>query len=281
MYRLFAIPTLIINVSIILLPALLTVVLAFYRWDGISNPTFIGFENFEKLWGDRIFWKALKNNIIWTALFLTFPIAIGLIAASLLMLVRRGRTFFQVVYFLPMIIATVITARIWQGMIYNPQSGIVAMLNRYGYDVRDPLSQTSTALYGVAVADLWHWWGFMAVIFFAAMRQVSQEQIESARIEGANYFQLMRWVMIPAIMPTIALMMVMTVIWSFLVFDFIFIMTQGGPVFTSEVLSTMAYRKAFYELGVGYAAATALVISLFGLTAAFFYIRLQNREDAE
>jgi raffinose/stachyose/melibiose transport system permease protein len=166
-------------------------------------------------------------------------------------------------------------------MIYNPQSGIVAMLNRYGYDVRDPLSQTSTALYGVAVADLWHWWGFMAVIFFAAMRQVSQEQIESARIEGANYFQLMRWVMIPAIMPTIALMMVMTVIWSFLVFDFIFIMTQGGPAFTSEVLSTMAYRKAFYELGVGYAAATALVISLFGLTAAFFYIRLQNREEAE
>ena len=75
-------------------------------------------------------------------------------------------------------------------------------------------------------------------------------------------------------------MMVMTVIWSFLVFDFIFIMTQGGPAFTSEVLSTMAYRKAFYELGVGYAAATALVISLFGLTAAFFYIRLQNREEA-
>ena len=119
MYRLFTIPTLIINVSIIFLPALLTVVLAFYRWDGISDPTFIGFGNFEKLWGDRIFWKALKNNIIWTALFLTFPIAIGLIAASLLMLVRRGRTFFQVVYFLPMIIATVITARIWQGMILS------------------------------------------------------------------------------------------------------------------------------------------------------------------
>lgn len=281
MHRLFVIPTLVINVSVILLPALLTVVLAFYRWDGISDPAFVGFGNFEKLWGDRIFWKALKNNAIWTVLFLTFPIIIGLVVASLLLIARRGRTFFQVVYFLPMIIATVITARIWQGMIYNPQSGIVALLDRYGFELNDPLSKTSTALYGVAAADLWHWWGFMAVIFFAAMRQVPREQIESARIEGANYFQLMRWVMIPAILPTIALMMVMTVIWSFLVFDFIFIMTQGGPAFNSEVLSTMAYRKAFYELEVGYAAATALVISLFGLTAAFFYIRLQNKEGEE
>lgn len=281
MHRLFVIPTLVINVSVILLPALLTVVLAFYRWDGISDPAFVGFGNFEKLWGDRIFWKALKNNAIWTVLFLTFPIVIGLVVASLLLIARRGRTFFQVVYFLPMIIATVITARIWQGMIYNPQSGIVALLDRYGFELNDPLSKTSTALYGVAAADLWHWWGFMAVIFFAAMRQVPREQIESARIEGANYFQLMRWVMIPAILPTIALMMVMTVIWSFLVFDFIFIMTQGGPAFNSEVLSTMAYRKAFYELEVGYAAATALVISLFGLTAAFFYIRLQNKEGEE
>ncbi|PCI87619.1 MAG: sugar-binding protein [Hyphomicrobiales bacterium] len=281
MHRLFVIPTLLINVSIILIPALLTVVLAFYRWDGISDPTFIGFANFEKLWGDRIFWKALKNNFIWTAMFLIFPIATGLLAASLLLIIRRGRTLLQVIYFLPMIIATVITARIWQGMIYNPQNGILAMLNQYGFELRDPLSQTSTALFGVAVVDLWHWWGFMAVIFFAAMRQVSQEQIESARIEGANYFQLMRWVLIPAIKPTIALMMIMTVIWSFLVFDFIYIMTQGGPAFSSEVLSTMAYRKAFYELDVGYAATSALVISLFGLTAAFFYIRIQNKEGVE
>lgn len=278
MHRLFIFPTMLINVSIILLPAILTVILAFYRWDGISEPVFIGLGNFENLWNDRVFWKALRNNLIWTALFLTFPIIVGLVAASLLLIVRRGRTFFQVVFFLPVIIASVITARIWQGMIYNPQSGIVAMLDRYGLELHDPLSKTATALYGVAVVDLWHWWGFMAVIFFAALRQVPQEQIEAARIEGATYFQLMRWVLIPGIRPTITLMMIMTVIWSFLVFDFIFVMTQGGPAFSSEVLSTLAYRNAFYELNVGGAAATAMVISLFGLAATFFYIRLQNKE---
>jgi raffinose/stachyose/melibiose transport system permease protein len=91
----------------------------------------------------------------------------------------------------------------------------------------------------------------------------------------------MRYVLVPGIMPTITLMMVMTVIWSFLVFDFVYILTQGGPAFSSEVLSTLAYRNAFYDLNVGQAAAVALVISVIGLIATFFYIRLQAREYAE
>ncbi len=281
MHRLFVIPTLLISVSIIMLPAILTILLAFLRWDGVSVPQFIGLENFEKLWNDRIFWRSLANNLKWTVLFMTFPIIIGLVAASLLLIVKRGKTFFQVIYFLPVIIASVITARIWQGMIYNPQTGIVALLNRYGFELNDPLARMSSALYGVAVVDLWHWWGFIAMIFFASLRQVPTEQIEAARIDGASYLQQMRWVLIPAIKPTITLMMIMTVIWSFLVFDFIYVMTQGGPAFSSEVLSTMSYREAFYELKVGRAAATALVISLCGVAASFFYIRLQAKEVEE
>ena len=124
-------------------------------------------------------------------------------------------------------------------------------------------------MFGVATVDLWHWWGFLCVIFFAALRQVPQEQIEAARIEGATFLQMMRYVLLPGIRPTITLMMIMTVIWSFLVFDFVYILTQGGPAFSSEVLSTLAYRKAFYDLNVGQAAAAALVISLFGLVATY------------
>ena len=91
----------------------------------------------------------------------------------------------------------------------------------------------------------------------------------------------MLWlVLLPAIRPTITLMMIMTVIWSFLVFDFVYILTQGGPAFSSEVLSTLAYRNAFYELNVGQAAAAAIVMSLFGLAATFFYIRIQMREGS-
>ncbi len=278
MHRLYILPTMIINVVIILIPALLTMALAFFRWDGITAPVFIGLDNFHELWSDRVFWTALGNNIIWTAIFLVVPVAIGLVAAAMLLVVRRGRMFFQVVYFLPMVIATAILARIWQGMIYSPVSGVNGMLQRMGFPTVDPLTQPSTALYGIATVDLWHWWGFLCVIFFAALRQVPQEQIEAARIEGATFSQTMRYVLLPAIRPTITLMMIMTVIWSFLVFDFVYILTQGGPAFSSEVLSTLAYRSAFYDLAVGKAAAVAIVISLFGLIATAFYIRAQSRE---
>jgi raffinose/stachyose/melibiose transport system permease protein len=281
MHRLYLVPTLIINFVIVLVPALLTIALAFCNWDGISTPSFSGLDNFRALFADSVFWSALTNNIIWTCIFLVVPIAMGLLAATMLLIVRRGSNFFQVVYFLPVVIATVITARVWQGMIYSPVTGLFGVLARMGLPLANPLAQPSTALFGVATVDLWHWWGFLCVIFFAALRQVPQEHIEAARIEGANYGQMMRYVLLPAIRPTITLMMIMTVIWSFLAFDFVYILTQGGPAFSSEVLSTLAYRHAFYDLNVGQAAAAALVISLFGLIGTFFYVRLQTREGEQ
>ncbi|MDB5523053.1 MAG: sugar-binding protein [Rhizobium sp.] len=281
MHRLYIVPTMIINFVIVLVPALLTVLLAFYNWDGISTPTFAGLDNFRALADDRVFWSALGNNIIWTAVFLIVPIAMGLLAASMLLIVRRGSNFFQIVYFLPVVIATVITARVWQGMIYSPVTGLFGVLKKYGLPIPNPLTQPSISLFGVATVDLWHWWGFLCVIFFAALRQVPQEQIEAARIEGATYFQMMRYVLLPGIRPTITLLMIMTVIWSFLAFDFVYVMTQGGPAFSSELLSTLAYRKAFYDLNVGQAAAAAMVISLFGLVGTFFYVRIQTREGEQ
>ena len=278
MHRLYLIPTLLINVVIIFIPAALTIALAFCRWDGIGMPVFVGLANFRQLLADRVFWMALGNNIIWTAIFLTVPIAMGLLAATMMLIARRGSAFFQVIYFLPVVIATAITARVWQGMIYSPLTGIAGLVTRAGFSVPNPLTQPSTALYGIAVVDLWHWWGFLCVIFFAALRQVPQEQIEAARIEGASFWQMLRYVLLPGIRPTITLMMIMTIIWSFLVFDFVYILTQGGPAFSSEVLSTLAYRSAFYDLAVGKAAAVAVVISLFGLATTAVYIRLQAKE---
>jgi len=276
----FLLPALVINVVIILIPALLTVAMAFVEWDGVSTPTFVGLDNFRAIFSDPVFFSALLNNIKWTLIFLTIPIAIGLVAGSLLLVVRRGRTFFQIVYFLPVIIATVVVARVCHGMIYNPESGMVGWLKLYGFVLSDPLALPPTALYAVASVDLWHWWGFLAVIFFAAFRQVDMAQIDAAMLDGANFFQLMRYVLLPAIRPTITLMMIMTVIWSFLAFDFVYVLTQGGPAYSSEVLSTLSYRYAFYNYTIGPAAAVALVISFFGLIATVFYVRIQQREGA-
>jgi raffinose/stachyose/melibiose transport system permease protein len=105
--------------------------MAFFEWDGASTPSFASLDNFRAIFADPVFFSALFNNIRWTAIFLTIPIAMGLGADSLLLVAKRGRTFFQVVYFLPVIIATVVVARVWQGMIYNPESGIVGWLKFY------------------------------------------------------------------------------------------------------------------------------------------------------
>ncbi|MGI4744878.1 MAG: carbohydrate ABC transporter permease [Janthinobacterium lividum] len=274
----FIVPALVINLAIILIPALLTIAMAFSNWDGVGRPAFAGLDNFRSVLADPVFTTALFNNLKWTLIFLLVPIAMGLFAACFLLTIRTGRTLFQTIFFLPVIIATVITGRIWQGMIYNPSSGLLGWLKTHGITINDPLSLPHWALYGVATVDLWHWWGFLAVIFFAALRQIDASQIEAARLDGAGFFALMRYILLPGIRPTILLMMVMTVIWSFLVFDFIYVLTQGGPAFSSEVLSTLAYRNAFYDFRIGPAAVVSLVISMFGLLATAAYLHLQRGE---
>jgi raffinose/stachyose/melibiose transport system permease protein len=187
----------------------------------------------------------------------------------------------QSIIFLPRILAAAITGRIFQGMIFSPATGLLGWLNGHGFSIADPLADPDRSLYAVAAVDIWHWWGFLAVVFFAAMRQISIDQIEAARLDGAGFFALLRYVLLPGIRPTLALMMILTVIWSFQVFDFIYIVTQGGPAYGSEVLATYAYRHAFFAGDVGKATAAACVMSLFGLCATAMYLWLQSRDGAQ
>ena len=277
---LFALPALLINVCIILIPALLTLAGAFFLWDGIGTPVWAGLVNFRALFDDPVFWSALTNNFIWTAIFLIVPTCMALIMAAALMTVPHSRIVVQSIIFLPRILAAAITGRIFQGMIFSPATGLVAWLNERGFSISDPLADPDRSLYAVAAVDIWHWWGFLAVVFLAAMRQISIDQIEAARLDGAGFFTLMRYVLLPGIRPTLSLMLILTVIWSFQVFEFIFIVTRGGPAYGSEVLATLAYRHAFFEGDIGQAAAVSCVMSLFGLCATAVYIRLQIREGA-
>jgi raffinose/stachyose/melibiose transport system permease protein len=278
---LFALPALLINVCIILIPAVLTLMMAFFAWDGVGLPVWAGLANFQHMFGDPVFWSALTNNFIWTAIFLTVPVSIALLmAAALLMSPPLSRAVVQPIIFLPRILAVAVSGRIFQGMIFSPATGLVAWLNERGFSISDPLADPDRSLYAVAAVDIWHWWGFLAVVFLAAMRQISIDQIEAARLDGAGFFALLRYVLVPGIRPTLTLMLILTVIYSFQVFEFIYIVTQGGPAYGSEVLATLAYRHAFFESDVGQAAAAASVMSLFGLCATTAYLWLQIRDSA-
>ncbi|BAS27986.1 carbohydrate ABC transporter permease [Limnochorda pilosa] len=276
---LFLTPALLLNVFVILVPATLTAVLAFTDWDGVGPLRYTGLANFRSLSADPVFWGALANNAKWMLIFLTVPIVMGLVVASMLLTVRRGRNLFQTVYFVPMVVATVISARVWQQMVFHPLSGVLGWLSLHGVNPfgGNPLTDPSTALYAVAFVDNWHWWGFVTVVFFAALRQIDPSLLEAAGIEGAGFWQRLRHVSLPLIRPTILFMMIMTVIWSFLVFDFIYVITQGGPGYSTEVLATLTYKRAFHTFQAGQASAVALVMSALGGVAIAVYVWLQRR----
>lgn len=275
-YGWFVMPALLLSFSILVIPALLTMRAAFTEWDGISEPWWVGFDNFRELGRDPVFWLAISNNLRWTAIFLTIPMALGLVAASCLMTRKRSAAVYQIVLLLPYVLSPIANASIWKFIIFDPISGVVSFLAARGVPVSNPLAAPDHALAAVAAVDIWHFWGYLAVIFYAAMRQTPADQLEAAYLEGASPWKIFRFVTLPNILPTIALMLAMTTIFSFLTFDYVFLLTQGGPAHSTEMLSTLAYSAAFRTFQVGMAAAIAMVMALFGLLASIFYVWLSR-----
>jgi raffinose/stachyose/melibiose transport system permease protein len=194
---------------------------------------------------------------------------------------RKGRSFFQAVYLIPYVIAPVTNALIWANIIFSPSGGLFGYLRRLGFTISSPLGNMKTALYGVAGVDIWHYWGFLTVVYLAALRQTPVDQIEAAEIEGINGWQLFWKVYLPNIAPTIKMMFIFIIIYSFLTFDYVYLLTTGGPAHATEMLSTYAYNIAFNTFRFGMAAAVALVMSIFGAIAAFFYTYLSRKEVSE
>ena len=275
-------PALLISVSIILLPGVMTFAYSFTDWNGLSpNINFIGLKNFIELFQDKIFFKAIQNNIIWTLLFLTIPVCIGMLAAMLLLSRKKTRSIYQVAFLIPYVLAPSVNAMLWLNVVFSPVSGVISVFRNMGIDISSPLADMKTAIYGCAAVDIWHYWSYLTVIYLAALRQVPTDQVEAARLDGCNGGQLFRYIYLPNIMSTVSLMFVMITIGSFLAFDYIKLMTGGGPAHATEVLGTYAYSFAFDSMKVGKAAAVGLFISFFGLIASTIYTRLSKNEEMQ
>jgi len=280
-YYLLVMPALLLSVSVVLIPGILTAYVAFTDWNGVSpEMKWIGFQNFQAIFRDKVFWQALSDNIRWMLLFLTIPVVIGLLTATLLLRRKRGRTAYQMIFLFPYVLAPVTNAILWLNIILNPVSGVMGYIQKMGFPLRAPLGNISTALYAVAMVDIWHYWGFLTVVYLAALRQTPVEQVEAAMSEGANGWQLFRFVYLPSIRPTVQLMFILIIIFSFLTFDYIYLLTGGGPAHATEMLSTYAYTFAFSAFQFGKAAAVGLMMSIFGLMASFAYTWMSRKEIA-
>lgn len=279
---LFILPILIVHVLVVALPALSGVYYSLTEWSGIGEAKFIGLENFRRLFfEDEGFRRALGNNVVWMLFFLTVPFALALLASSLLARVRSGGMAYRTLLFIPYLLPSVVTAMIWRNLM-NPRMGVGAQLAQLGIPGLDValLGRSDTALLSIAFIDNWHFWGFLMVLFLTAMQAIPMELYEAVKIDGAGRWQEFWHITLPGIRPVVLFMMMMTAIWSFLVFEYIWILTQGGPAGASEVLGTLVYKNAFNRFQAGYGAAQGVTISMFAgmIVLSFVYLRRRGWE---
>ena len=275
----FIIPILIIHLFVVALPALSTFYLSMTDWSGVGVPNFTGLTNVKRLlFDDDNFLLALQNNIRWLVFFLTIPFIMSLSAAYALSQIKRGVMFYRVSLFLPYILPSVIVGALW-GFLLNPSTGITGFLDKIGIPGFDKalLGTPGKALWAIAFIDNWHFWGFLTVLFLVALQNVPRELYESAELDGANEFQRFRYVALPGIRPTLVFMLMMVAIWSFLVFDYVWVLTRGGPAGSTEVLGTLVYRTAFGNFEAGYATLQGLGMAFFASTSLIAFAILRKR----
>jgi raffinose/stachyose/melibiose transport system permease protein len=276
---LFILPIMALHIVVVAIPAVSSIYFSLTDWSGINQPVFIGLENYRKIFtDDPQVGSAFVHNVIWLSFFLTVPFILALFAASLLAQIKRGGMIYRTLLFIPFILPSVVTASIWRNLL-SPRMGIFAQLANWGIGDADIalLGRSSTVLLTIAFIDNWHWWGFLMILFLTAMQSIPVELYDAAKIDGANGWQEFRYVTLPGIRPVVLFMLMMSAIWSFLAFDYIWILTQGGPAGASDVMATVLYRNAFARFEAGYAAAQGLLLSALAGVIVLFFLYLRRR----
>lgn len=282
---LFVLPALFFYILFVIKPILETINLSMYRWNGAApQMTFIGLDNYVKIFSDPIFYKAIVNNIIWILFTIFVPVMMGLIFAVMIM--KNGvkmKFLYRLTYFMPNIVSLVAVGIIWTWM-YNPEFGIInTIIQKIGFakDAVDFLGDEHLVIWSLVITGSWTCYGFNMVVFLAALQGVDASYYEVADIEGASAFQKFRHVTIPLIKGTIVLLVVNSLIGSFKVFDLVYIMTKGGPYHSSEVMSTYMFISAFNRNDYGYGAALAVVLAVIIAVCAGIFLNRTERSDRE
>lgn len=245
-------------------PALATLRLSFFRWDGLSPEVFVGLQNYIALFTtDKVFLLAARNTLVWIVLFVPVSVGIGLLLATFLNQRIPGRTVLRVLFYLPFVLSSVAAGLIWKWMFY-PQVGLLDTLSQ-AVGITEPpgwLSDPNIALLSVVAAAIWQATGSAMVILLAGLQTIPEELYEAGRTSGATERQLFRLVTVPLLRESLVVAFSLALIGSLNVFDIVYTMTQGGPANSTQVLGTWMYFSTFQfgEYGAGAAIAWVLVI---------------------
>jgi multiple sugar transport system permease protein len=259
-------------VAFLYIPIVFSGYWSFTEFNGLIAPKWVGFANYTALLQDPIFLKSLWNTTLFVLFGMGIGPVLGLASALLLNNTVRFRSFFRTAYFLPVMTSLVVVATIWK-ILLNDEGIINEILRVFSIPGRDWLSDTTTALPAVTITSIWQGFGFETVVFLAALQAIPRDYYDAAAVDGANWWQRLRSVTIPALRPTIMFVYIIGIIGSFQVFDQVYVMTRGGPVNSTRTLVFDLYDR-FNSLQLGPASAVAYVLLVILATLSFIQIRI-------
>jgi raffinose/stachyose/melibiose transport system permease protein len=251
-----------------------------FNWNGFGKPTnWIGLDNYRFVLETRAFWLALRNNglIIAASLLIQLPLALAL---ALLLAERfRGAVGLRMLFFMPYILAEIATGLIFS-FVYDGDYGLVASIWRtFGAEAPHLLASTDTAMLAVLIVIIWKYFGFHMMLFIAALQGMDKNLIEAARVDGATRSQVLRYVVIPMLYPTIRLSVFFAIVGSLQLFDLVMPLTRGGPADSSNTLVSFLYNNGISRMRVGYGSAIGVILFVICVTFTFTYKRWFVRDE--
>lgn len=267
----FILPNMVGVLVFTVLPVIITMLISFTDWDytsSLSSVNWLGLDNFKAMWGDKWFVAALKNTLRYSFVTVPVTIVLALVFALVIHSFVRFKGFVRLCLFLPYVTNLVVVCYIWKIML--SKSGIITQLVRLLGVANPPiwLGNSKWALPALMLISIWTNLGYVFVIYQAALSNVDEALYESAKIDGANWFQRSVRITIPLLSPTTFFILITQLIFSFRMFDQVQILTQGGPGMSTTVLAHYIYVSAFayYKMGYSSAMTWVLFLIIFGVT---------------
>lgn len=252
----FILPAILGTLIFIIIPVICSFGLSFAKWDLLNPIEFVGLANYKEIFKEPLFGKIFLNTVVFAFATSILGVIIPLVLAVILNSKIRGSEFFKTAYFLPFITPMIVIGIVWQ-WIFDPNIGL---LNKVLHLHINWLYDTHWALPALIIVSVWKLIGYNMIIFLSSLSGISNSMFEAAKIDGASPFKTFWHVTIPLMSPTIFFVVIITAISSFQVFDLIYLMTQGGPLDSTNVLVYAIYKNAFEYFNAGKASAIAYVL---------------------
>jgi ABC-type sugar transport system permease subunit len=244
----------------------------------LQSPRFIGLDNFARLFRDPLFMASLTNTLVYMTATVILRVVLGLLLAVALNSKLRGRVAFRAIFYLPVIAPLVTVSVIWR-IIFDTYSGILnAGLDVFGIAPIPWLTSTAWAMPAVIIMSVWKTFGWNIVIFLAGLQGIPQQLYEAASIDGASKFRTFIHITLPLLRPTILLAVVTSTISASQVFDQVYVMTGGGPGYSTMTLGQMVYTAGFQNYEMGYASAVSVILLLISLVLTLVQFKFLGQE---